>query len=130
MKGNRYIFYFLLITIGLMAPLSYSNAVNTQNEGREKMERSKVDKPENQKMDVLSLIAHISMTLGIASLFFVPELSLILIPAAFIIGLIAWRKRKHEQKRGKGLALAAFILGGVFTAMVALSFVVYALEGF
>src|SRR4030095_8581014 len=86
MKVNRYIIYLLFISIGLMVPLSYANAVNSQKEGREKIERGKVDKPENQKMDVLSLIAHIAMTLGIASLFFIPEVSLILIPAAFIIG--------------------------------------------
>ena len=123
------IFYLLLIIIGIMAPISYSNAVNTQKEGLEKIERRKADKPEKQKIDVLSLVAHIAMTLGIASLFVVPELSLVLIPAAFIMGLIAWKNRRYDHKRGKGLALSALILGGVFTTMVAISFLIYALEG-
>lgn len=129
MKGNRYLFYFLIIMIGLMAPLSYLKAVNTQKGGHERTEKMRVDKPENQKLDVLSLIAHIAMTLGIASLFVVPELSLVFIPAAFIMGLIAWKNRRYDHKRGKGLALSALILGGVFTTMVAISFLIYALEG-
>jgi hypothetical protein len=87
-------------------------------------------KKKEKKMDTLSLVAHISIMAGIASFFFLPQLSLLLIPAAFIMGLLAvtGRKDRLKSKRGRGLAIAALAVGGFFTLVVFASFAIYALS--
>ena len=115
MGNNRFLLILIFSTIGLISPLSVVNAVNTQKGRQEKVEIKK-DVKKGKKMDALSLVAHIAVSTGLASFFFLPMVGLILLPAGFIMGLIAWAggKRRYERKRGRGLALAAMILGGAF----------------
>jgi len=131
-QTNRLILCFLFIFIGFLTPLSYVNAVNTQQDEQEKVEKEKkAPEEDTRKMDGLSLAAHIGITAGLASLFILPPLSLLFFTLGFAFGLTAWsqRRRRYATRRGKGLALTAVILGGVFVTIIALSFVGYLLSG-
>lgn len=87
---------------------------------------------ENKRMDELSLIAYISTVAGIASLFLIPVASLILMPAGFLMGMIAifGNEKRYEKRRGRGLALAAVAVGGAYTLVVFGSLLVFTLFGF
>ena len=87
---------------------------------------------ENKKLDVLSLVAYIITVAGVSSFFFAPAASLVLFPVAFILGAIAFMggKKRYENRRGRGLALAAFALGGAFTVVIFGSLLAFALFGF
>ena len=131
MQVNRLILFILLSFIGSLAPLSDVNAVNTHRDQRERVEKKKPDKEENpKKMDGLSLAAHIAITIGIASLFIVPPLSLLFFTLGFAMGMTAWsqRRRRYINRRGQGLALTAVILGGTVVTLIAISFVGYLLS--
>jgi len=110
-------------------------ATSVQEEVKEVQQTSqdkKIDKKKERKekkMDGLSLAAHIAVSTGIASFFLLPVLGLILLPAGFLMGIIAWAggKKKYEHKRGRGLALAAMAIGGAFTLAVLASFALFVL---
>ena len=87
---------------------------------------------EEKRMDELSLIAYVSTVVGIASLFIVPVASLVLMPAGFLMGMIAFMggRKRFEKRRGRGLALAAVALGGAYTLVVFGSLLAFALFGF
>ena len=78
-------------------------------------------------MDGLSLAAHIAVSAGIASFFLLPTAGLILLPAGFIMGVIAWAggRKRYERKRGRGLALAAMVLGGAVVVAVLAALTVF-----
>jgi len=132
MKIKRH-FLSLLILAGIVVPLSPLGAghpggyVNLEDahRGKRELRQSAVtdDQTEEIKMDGLSLAAYVTSITGIASLFLLPTLGLLFLPAGFIMGIIAWRsKKRYERRKGKGLALAAVAIGGAFTlaAMVTL----------
>lgn len=132
MHASRLIIFFLFCFIGSVAPLSYVNAVNSHKDKEEKVEKEKkaaVEEP--KKMDGLSLAAHIAITTGIASLFILPPLSLLFFTLGFALGMTAWaqRRRRYINKRGRGLALTAVILGGTVVTLIAISFVGFLLSG-
>lgn len=87
---------------------------------------------EGRKMDKLSLAAYITTVAGIASFFFAPVAGLVLLPAGFIMGFITFLggKKRFATKRGRGLAIAAVVLGGAFSIFVFASFIAFALFGF
>ena len=93
-----------------------ANSVNNRQEKKEITTEEKQDQ-KDKKMDGLSLVAHIAVCTGIACFFLLPQLGLLFVPAGFIMGVIAWAggKRRYKDRRGRGLALAAMALGGVFT---------------
>ena len=93
-------------------------------------EKTEVEEDE-RKIETVSLIAYISSVSGIASLFIIPTLSLLLFPAGFILGLIAFlNKKRRINRRSRSLALAATILGGAFIGVVFTSFLVFLLFAF
>lgn len=78
-------------------------------------------------MDALSLTAYIVAVTGVASLFLGPALSLILLPAALVMGIIGisrGKRKGYKHKKGWGLALAAVVLGGAFTLLFMTAFVI------
>lgn len=87
---------------------------------------------ESKRMDELSLIAYISTVAGIGSLFLIPVASLILMPAGFLMGMIAifGNEKRYEKRRGRGLALAAVAVGGAYTLVVFGSLLAFTLFGF
>ena len=83
-----------------------------------------------KKMDGLSLGAHIATCSGVVSLFLVPALSILLLPAGFIMGAIACKdKKRYEHRRGRGLAIASAAIGGAMILLIASSYVVFFLTG-
>ena len=136
----------ILLVLGGMIPLSPLGAaihsgtfVNLEDVKRGKTEIRKSGKekdPETKKpkvvkkMDGLSLAAHIAMCTGVASLFLVPALGIILLPAAFIMGAMACLdKKRYEHKRGRGLAIAPAVLGAAMVLLIASSFIAFFLTG-
>ena len=117
--------------IGLMVLISANNlkAVNTL---RHEIDSLSSEQTEEKKMDALSLIAFVGAAVGIASLFFISPLSILLLPGAFVTGMIALLRgrERYITRRGRGLALAALILGGAFTLYLFASFVAFGLFGF
>ena len=101
-------------------------AVNTVQQGPRK------ELQEEKKLDELSVIAYISAVAGIASFFFLPAASLLFLPAGLVMGMIAivGGKKRYEKRRGRGLALAAIALGGIFVLALFASLVVAVLFGF
>ena len=83
-------------------------------------------------MDSLSLVAYAFMMAGLASFFFLPPAGLFLLPAAFVMGLVAFLggKKRYANRRGKGLALAALAVGGGFSLVILISLAAFALFGF
>ncbi len=114
-----------------MSSISPLMAVNSTREGREVLTGTR-ERKEEKKMDVLSLVAYISTMAGVASFFFVPVASLILLPAGLIMGMIGFLggRKRYESRRGRGLALASLVLGGAFTLMLFASFIAFGLFGF
>lgn len=127
-----------LMMAGTVIPLSPLSAAHSEKPTEERYSLKKVRQEikayrqinqedyrpgkKEMEMDGLSLAAHISATAGLASFFLLPPLSLLLLPAGFIMGMIAWRsKRRYEHRRGRGLALAAIAVGGAFTLAVTIS---------
>ncbi len=136
-----------MFVLGSMVPSSHLCAANLNGQpvnledvrrgktemsqsGKEKEQDPKKEKAQ-KKMDGLSLAAHISITAGIASLFILPPLGLLLIPAGIIMGLIAWGggKKRYENRRGRGLAMEGVILTGALAFLLAISFVAAAFSG-
>ncbi len=96
-----------------------AGAINSKSKPAETQADTLSGEPE-KKMDALSLTAYISAVTGVASLFLVPALSLALMPAAFVMGIIgiARGKRKgYKNKKGWGLALVAVVLGGAYVLL-------------
>ena len=129
-------FLIVITLLGILIPLSTLEAMpsgkhlNLEDVRRGKRELKQSEGADEQtekiKMDGLSLAAYITSVTGIASLFLVPALGLLFLPAGFIMGIIAWRsKRRYEHRRGRGLALAAVAIGGGFTLMVAVSLIAF-----
>jgi hypothetical protein len=95
----------------------------------DKKER-KNPKPENKKMDGLSLVSYVSTTVGLASLFLLPAIGAVLIPVGAILGLFSWtNKKRYEHRRGRGLAIASSAVGGAFALLIAVSFIAFFLSG-
>jgi hypothetical protein len=95
---------------------------------------SPVEKAEQQDLplDGLSVAAFASVMLGIASLFIVPALSILLFPAGLVMGAFAAfgkNKNRYEKRRGRGLALAAIIVGGAYVGLLAVAFLLTAIFG-
>lgn len=114
---------FLVCLIIEWAPVY---AIEGYKTGKEKKE-FKDEQQDIRKMDELSLWAYISTVTGIASLFVIPAASLLLFPAGLVMGIIALvgRRRRLEDRRGKGLAIAAVVLGGAYTALFVISFAIF-----
>lgn len=87
---------------------------------------------DERRMDSLSMIAYGSVVAGLASLFLVPVLGLLLIPGGLVMGLLALfgGKNRYEKRKGRGLAFAAVILGGAFTVVVVGSLLILLAFGF
>lgn len=121
----------IILMIGLMVLISAGNlkAVNTIQQG---IDSTSNEQPEEKKMDGLSLAAYVGAVAGVASFFILPAVSILLLPAAFVTGTIAILsgRRRYVTRRGRGLALAALILGGAFTLFLFASFVAFGLFGF
>jgi len=117
--------------IGLLVLISANNlkAVHTLQHETDSISN---EQTEEKKMDALSLVAFAGAAAGIASLFIIAPLSILLLPGAFVTGLLALlRGREHYvTRRGRGLAVAALILGGAFTLYLFASFVAFGLFGF
>ncbi len=128
MKGQALHVIILMSILSLMGPIP-AHAVQTHQQAVAKEKKELADE---KKMDALSLAAYVSAMAGIASFFVVPAASIALLPAAFIMGLIALLsgKKRYLTKRGRGLALTATILGGTFTLFVFASFIAFSLFGF
>ncbi|HUR31406.1 MAG TPA: hypothetical protein VMZ69_08225 [Saprospiraceae bacterium] len=120
---------FLLVVIGFMMPLQV-RAVNSECAKETKIKDKEAK--EEKKMDELSLIAYVMTVAGVASFFLVPVASLFLFPVAFVLGAVAFLsgKKRYKNRRGRGLALAAMALGGIFTLFLLGSFLAFALFGF
>jgi hypothetical protein len=87
---------------------------------------------DERKMDPLSLTAYALTVGGLASLFLTPALALLLIPAGFVVGLFALfgGRNRFEKRKGRGLALAAVLLGGAFSLAIVVGFLVLLAVGF
>ena len=108
----------LLMSISIAPPPVFG--VNRDMTRKEKLEKKKAEKDE-RVMDGLSLASYVTTVASLAGLFFTPA-TIIGLPVAFVLGLVALvRRRGHFQnRRGKGLALTAVILGGAFTTLAAI----------
>lgn len=107
-----YLIPLLLLFQLVMVPSA--GAINSKSKPAETQVDTLSGEPE-KKMDALSLTAYISAVTGVASLFLVPALSLALLPAGLVMGIIALargRRKGYKNKKGWGLALAAVVLGG------------------
>jgi len=83
-------------------------------------------------MDPLAASAYAATVAGLAGLFLTPVITLILMPAGFIMGLIALmgRRDRFKKRRGRGLAIAAVALGGAFSLLIVGSLIILGLFGF
>ena len=121
---SRNLLLFLLFVAGSMLPV--------QLEAVGGKEVKQVQREDNREIDGLSLAAYISVVAGIASLFILPGASLLLMPVGLILGLVAifGRRNRYERRRGRGLALAAIVLGGAYALAMVLSLAVFVFFGF
>jgi hypothetical protein len=119
----------LILIIGFTTSLS---PVGVYAVNSEKSTSPSQSRKEEKRMDELSLIAYFSTIAGIASLFIIPVASLVLMPAGFLLGMIAFLggRKRFENRRGRGLALAAVALGGAYTLVIFGSLLAFALFGF
>ncbi len=94
---------------------------------RQEKKDLKDEQQDARKMDELSLWSYIAAVTGIASFFVLPAASLLLFPAGLVMGIIALvrGRRSIEDRRGKGLAIAAVVLGGAYTALFVISFAIF-----
>lgn len=131
MKSHRLPIILLITLVGFLAP-SAAWSVHSEVRAKEKTEKSeKKDQEKTKKLDPLSLTAYLFTMAGLVSFFFVPVASLIILPIAFITGMVAFFNRKRfEKRRGRGLALAAFVIGGGFSLLILISLAAFALSGF
>lgn len=121
---KTYLIPLLLLFQLVMVPTA--GAVNSKNKQSEALADSLSGDPE-KKMDALSLTAYVSAVTGVASIFLLPALSLALLPAGLVMGIIALargRRKGYKNKKGWGLALAAVVLGGAFTLLFMTAIVV------
>jgi cobalamin biosynthesis protein CobD/CbiB len=114
---------FLMLMSAQWAPVYAIEGYKTRQEKKEIKEEQR----DTRKMDGLSLWAYITAFSALASLFVVPTLSLLLFPAGLVMGIIALvqGKRRLEDRRGRGLAIAAVVLGGAFAALFVISFAIF-----
>lgn len=126
-KNSTLLIILLLSLTSLIVPVSPAGAVNAENLSKKELKKAA---KEERKMDTLSLVGYLSAVGGIASLFIVPLASLVLLPAAFVMGVIGlYRgKRYYQNTRGWGLSLAATILGGLFILVFTGSFLIFLLS--
>ena len=119
-----YLIPLLLLLQILLIPSA--GAINSKTKPAETPADSTAGEAE-KKMDALSLTAYLSAVTGVASLFLVPALSLALLPAGLVMGIIGLargRRKGYKNKKGWGLALAAVVLGGAFTLLFMTAFIV------
>ena|SRR5688572_22037455 len=116
----------VILIFSMITSMTPALAVNTEPQSPGK------ELEEEKKLDELSVFAYISAVAGIASFFFIPAASLLFLPAGLVMGMIAIAggRKRYEKRRGRGLALAAIALGGVFVLAVFASLVVSVLFGF
>ena len=131
MKSHRLPILLIISFVGFLAP-STAWSVHTDNQLEIKAEKpKKKNQAETKKLDGLSVTAYAMAMAGLASFFFVPVAGLFLLPIAFITGMVAFfGKKRYVNRRGKGLALAAIILGGGFSLLLLISLAAFALSGF
>ena len=134
MKSHRFPIILLISLVGILAPSaawSVHSKVQTESKTEKPKKPEKKDQAKTKKMDSLSLTAYVLTMLGLASFFFIPVAGLFLLPIAFISGMLAFFNRKrYINKRGRGLALAAFVIGGGFSLLLLISLAAFALSGF
>ncbi len=114
---KKYLIPLLLLLQLVMVPSA--GAVNQKNKPSEAQADTLSGDPD-KKMDALSLTAYVTAVTGVASIFLIPALSLLLMPAGLIMGIIGiarGRRKWYKNKRGYGLALAAVVLGGGVTLL-------------
>lgn len=114
---------FLVCLTAQWAPVYGINSNKTRQEKKE----LKDEERDIRKMDELSLWAYISAVTGIASFFVAPAASLLFFPAALVMGVIALvrGRRRMEDRKGRGLAIAAVILGGAYVALFVITFTIF-----
>jgi hypothetical protein len=73
----------------------------------------------DKKMDTLSLVSYIASVGGLVALFLLPQVAAILMLGGFIGGLVAVAsaKRRFRNRKGRGLAIAAIVVGGIMPAL-------------
>jgi hypothetical protein len=121
---------FLMMMVG-----SQVLAVHGNGKTKEKTERTdkKEKNPEQLPMDQLSLWAYILSFAGMGALFFstawtgLPALALL--TAGFIMGLIGVLsgRNRYKLRRGKGLAIAAMVIGGILPGLTVIALLVFLL---
>lgn len=85
----------LVFTALCIAPVS-SFAVHNDLPAKEIRKRFKTEK-DTRKMDALSAVSFSSVILGLASFFVISGLSVVLFPAAFVLGLIGVKRGKKRS---------------------------------
>jgi hypothetical protein len=109
---NRYA--CLLMICGCMLAGNLSAVDSRVTHGKETFQAE-----EEEKMDTLSLVSYIASVGGLVALFLLPQVAAILMLGGFIGGLVAVAsaKRRFRNRKGRGLAIAAMVVGGIMPAL-------------